>query len=245
MNIINISEIKDKKFFNFGAYSNVYIVSINGKNYVYKEYKEVINPIVKNIIAELTDEEYSDSFLTPIYLVESLNHKKILGCLSKYDKCLTEIDNVCDYPKRIELLKNAKMVLEKWHNESKRIHGDINIGNILVDEKNTKPYLIDFDTSLKLNTKFNKNYDIDDFPFSDYIYEYLAYYPFDEGIDTFLFNLTTLQLLVDPDYLSLTKKIRFDKLGIENKDVKRLSKQLLFYDTKKSFDKDYIIDYID
>ena len=246
MKVINVSEIQDKKFFNYGYFSNVYKVSIDGVDYAYKEYKNIINPIVISIISELTDEEYSDNYLTPKYLIESKNNKKIIGYLSEYNSDLIELDDIYDYDKRIELLKSVKKIIEYWHKESKRIHGDINLSNILVDEKSNNSYLLDFDTSLRINTRFNKNYDIDDFPFSDYVYEYLAYYPFNEEIDVFMFNLTTIMFLSKLEFLDLMKSIRYSKLDImnNNKDVKRLCKKMLFNNTKKSFGKEYIIDYI-
>ena len=247
MEVINIRDIKKGDYFNFGAFSNVYKVEIDGKMYAYKEYKKSINLIVKNIVSELTEEDYSGCFLTPKYLIESSSGQNILGYLSEYDNNLKDIDDIFDKSKKIRLLKNAKEILIRWHNESKRIHGDINSSNMLFDEEKEKSYFLDFDTSLKINTKFNKNYDIDDFPFSDYVYEYLAYYPFNEEIDTYMFNLTTLLILSNKSsFLDLMEVIRFEKLDIikENKDVKRLSKKLLFIDTKKSFGKDYIIDYI-
>ena len=244
MKVINVSEIKEKDYFNYGYFSNVYKVKIGDKYFAYKEYIHPINPIVKNTLCELTDEEYTNQFLTPKYLIESKNGRKIIGYLSNHDENLTELNNYYDFNRKIEILKNVKNLIEKWHKESKRIHGDINMGNILVNDSN-KPYLLDFDTALRINSNFNERYDIDDFPFSDYVYEYLSYYPFNEEIDIFMFDLTTLLFLSNEDYIDMTIKLKSNKLDFvnKNKDIKRLSKRILFEDTRKSYGKECIIDY--
>ena len=246
MEIINIKDIKKERMFNYGSFSFVFKVMLNNKVFAFKEYIEPLDPIVKNILIDLSEKEFSENFLTPKYLVETKNGQNILGYITDYNKKLIEISDVFSFDKKVELLKETKKILEKWHNESKRIHGDISPSNILVDEDNNKPYLIDFDTALKINTKNYKSILDSNFPFSDRIYEYLAYYPFNEEIDIFLFNLTTLYILLNDNYIDLIYNIRFEKSDLikNNKDVKRLSKKFFFEDTKKSYGKEYIIDYI-
>ena len=246
MEVINISEIKKGKIFNYGSFSYTYKVNVGGIDYIYKEYIDPINPIVKKIVSDLTEKEYNECFLTPKYLIETRNGQNILGYLSNYNKNLIELDDCFNYDLKIKLLKEARIILDKWHKESKRIHGDINLGNMLFDIGENKAYLIDFDTSLKIGIKNYKKMLDYNFPFSDYIYEYLAYYPLNEDIDSYLFNLTTLMTLSNDNYIGIMNKIRFDKLDFinENKDIKRLSKKLLFNDTKNSFGNEYIIDYL-
>ena len=248
MEVINIRNIKKGKIFNYGSFSFTYKVNVGGIDYIYKEYIDPINPIVKDTIISLSEKGFSNEFLTPKYLVETKNGQNIIGYLTMYHKNLVEIDEVYDYYDRVKLLKDVRNNIEKWHKESKRIHGDINLGNILVDEDKMKSYLIDFDTSLKYSVNFEKllkKYNVDDYPFSSFAYDYLSFYPFNEELDIYLFNLNTMLLLTDNGYLEfICDIINNDFYNLNNKNVKRLCKKFLFEDTKKSYGKEYIIDYI-
>lgn len=227
MKTINLEEITNKTFIDYGGYSNVYKIEVDKKTYCYKEFtKQYDKDILENII-ELSEENFIKEFITPLYIV--LKNKDCIGYITNYYGTLFDIDHEYNLKLQIKLLKDFKRLLEILHNYYKRIHGDINRSNLVYNNSN-KNFIIDFDRSLKIGS-----YPISNMSLNSSAIEYLKYYKFDINIDKFLFNKMTLSILCQYDIVF--------KLN-ENKDIKRLSKELLLTDTKKNISNEYIIDYI-
>lgn len=146
-----------------------------------------------------------------------------------------------DINKQIRYLKIAKHLVVNLHNEFKYIHGDISASNIIVDD-NVKVYLCDFDTAIKFGQEPS-----DYTWYSDNLLKYFYYYKFDERVDIYKFNLMTIAVLLNKYEHEVFSLIEQDKLGDlgENKNVKRLAKELLLQDTRKPYSGEFIIDYLE
>ena len=80
-----------------------------------------------------------------------------------------------------------------------------------------------------------------------FVQRYLKYYPMSRNMDIYTFNVTTLKMLGNyPEINTLFEDIAKDKFYMfqENKNIKRLTKELLLRDTKKRYSGEYIIDHI-
>ena len=126
-------------------------------------------------------------------------------------------------------LKKTRDIMEKLHKNYKRIHGDISLTNVLVNKEKKDVYLIDFDSSLYINQDLGSKFSFSE-EVQDFINNYRLYRA-TKSIDIFKFNVTTLKLLCDVDYIGdLYTKILKNKLhigGLSN-DGKKLCKELLF-----------------
>lgn len=228
-----------KKNFSSGNFSNIHLVELNGITYCFKFFSKEYPKDIMDNICNLTNIKFDKDFLTPQFMVIKRNH--ILGYLSLFDKKNKNIfDLNLDYEDKIILLKNAKEKLLRLHKEYKLIHGDLNISNILSDKK-LNTVFIDFDAALKFGQRVKTTQS-----FSVALINYLKYYKFDYKADIYRFNLTTLKFLND---LEADENIfQFLKNGLldENRDLKRLNKELLLLpeSIKKDYSGEFIIDYI-
>ena len=229
-NVVNTNE--------YGASVNIFTAFYNNEKYCYRVYKDSFldKSFIKRI-GNLTEEEFSEEYLKPMYLVD-----KNRGNLSRYAENTQDLGFICDKNKLLRYLKISKVLLLNLHKEYKYIHGDISCSNILVNDDEVKTYICDFDTAIKIGQE-----PCDYTWFSDNLLSYLYYYKFDEKIDIYKFNLMTIAVLFNKYEHEVFNLIEQNKLGEfgEDKNVKRLAKELLLNDTRKSYSGEFIIDYID
>ncbi|MBQ8902406.1 MAG: hypothetical protein IJY87_05045 [Bacilli bacterium] len=229
------------KPFNYGSFGNVYKTEIEGKTYCYKEFKkEFPSDIIRNI-SSFTDEEYSEEFLTPLYMVHTFGKASFSGYLTNYFENLIEIEDVYERAKKILLLKKAKLTIMKFHKCYGRIHGDLNGSNMLFGE-NDLAYLLDFDSSLRISQPVGSTRS-----FSMLVEDYLKLYPLDYSVDAYSFNLNTLAILGKSDPFNVLDAIRKGTFRISEENImtRKLSRELLLENPRKPYSGQYIIDYID
>lgn len=245
MKTVNYNEIEDLGFLNKGSYSFVTLVKFCGKVYCYKHLYSFTDPTTIDRIVEFTDMDFPSHFLIPRYIVK--NKDKIEGYLTEYNETLEEIEDCFTKREQIKLLKSARKLTDILHKELRYIHGDLHYGNMLFDRSNFDSYIFDFDFSFKIGDSPTIIKD-----FKQVLKDYLKYYPYDEKVDSYLFNISTLHILNrdkdknsmdDYDLLCMIEQERYD-IPETNDDVKRLSKELLLQDTRKPYSGEYIIDYL-
>lgn len=242
MNVIKENQINCIRQFNFGAFSYVYQVELNGIEYAYKKYNDFFSSSFLNAIVPLMEEKLPEEFLIPKFIVESTKGTN-RGYLSLFKDNLQELDEVYEKNIKIKCLKNARDLLEELHKTYKIVHGDIHGGNVQFDVANLKPYFLDFDMSFHIGEELTNKKERD---FSDNAYFYLKYGKLDYNLDVYMFNLMTLSLMSgmysESEILELLQDGSLDMRDM-NADVKRLSKELVWDNSKKEYSGEYIIDY--
>lgn len=228
MNVVNPNVLKNVKFTGeSGGFARIFKADLNKKRYCYRLFKEMYDLDIIDNIAYMTDVDFSEEFLTPLYLVGKEDKFLFTGCLSNWANA-SDIGFVCDKKYLIRYLKMARDLVNRLHNDYHYIHGDLSEANIIVNTDEDKVYLCDFDSALRFDQDItNTNY------FSNDVCSYLKYHKFDKLVDVFCFNLMTYQLLFKSK----------EDISNMNKDVKRRSKELLYTENKISGE--FIIDYID
>lgn len=240
MEVINIKELTIGKYIGRGNWNIVNKCTFDNQEFCIKFLNTSYPKEIINNIASLTDIDFEKEYFTPLYVIEN-NSGHIIGYLMDYNKNLEKL-KFESRENAIVMLKNARSIIDKLHNKYKRFHGDVVVGNMLFDKKNKNAFLIDFDVSFKFGEELNdtKYYRL-------FINDYLQYYKQDKNLDIYAFNITTLMYLFNYDRsYSLLNDISDNKISSleSNKDVKKLSKELLLNDTKKNYSGEYIIDYI-
>lgn len=225
-----------------GNFSEVRKVIFDNKEYCFKFFTRGYSKDIIDNICSLTDTRFKEQYLTPLYMVET-SFDGIIGYLTNYNNKLENIKNVTSRNEKILLLKNTKTIIEELHSQYKIIHGDIVKDNLLFDIEKKKSFLLDFDGSLKIGT-VPKSTD----SFRIFVKDYINYYSHNIGLDIYTFNVTTL-LILSNMYQSvdvLFDDIKYGDFHLqeENKEIKRLTKELLLEDTHKPFSNEYIIDYL-
>lgn len=242
MKVIPREVISVKEPFKIGNFGNIYKTEVNKEKYCYKEFKvNYPRDIIKNL-ADLTNECFSEEYLTPKYMVVDLDENNFNGYLTKDNGSLCAIKKDLEVDKQILLLKKAQLITLKLHSQFGRIHGDLNDENILFSEDNYEPFLLDFDSSLRFGQPVGSLVS-----FSKPIKDYLKYYSVDYKIDAYSFNLTTLAVLIGCDWMDVLSRISNDDYNFPNENVmtRKLAKEMLLRDTKKPYSGEYIINYID
>lgn len=151
----------------------------------------------------------------------SMEYKKNYVALSD----LEQLNN----RKKIEILKQAQVVLETLHKEHKIVVGDVRCENILVNDNNV--VFCDTD-NFKIN---NINPELLNIYGKYYVRKYDD---FDEGLDIFSFNIMSLFFLFNcskqdiVDYILNTEKI--DNVNIRNMFMRVLNEE--------KFRRNYIVD---
>lgn len=243
MTIINARElIVETNIIGKGNFSEVRKAMFDNKIYCFKFFTKGYPKDIIDNIASLTDISFKEQYLVPLYMVET-NSGDIIGYLTHYDETLEKIENIKSREERILLLKDTRKIIEELHKEYKIVHGDLVKENLLFNIQNKKSFLLDFDGSLNIGTT-PKSTD----SFRMFVKEYLKYYSLNRGLDIYTFNVTTLMIL-SKMYHSVD--VFFDDvlygdfhIPEENKDIKRLTKELLLKDIHKPFSNEYIIDYL-
>lgn len=222
----------------YGGSTKIFTADYNNHNYCYRVYKECfIDKIMLRRMGALTEEEFSEEYLKPYYMVD-----KTKGTLSEYVKNTQNLGFICDRNKLLRYLRISKILLLNLHKEYKYIHGDISSSNILVNDDEVKTYICDFDTATKIGQA-----PIDWTWFSDNLLLYFHYYKFDEKVDIYKFNLMTMAVLLNKYEHEVFPLIEQNELGEfgADKNVKRLAKELLLLDARKPYSGEFIIDYLD
>ena len=240
MNIVSKQDLKYQNLVEHGTFSDIYSVLQSGSEFYYKEFREEYPlDIIKNI-AMFTDENYSEEFLTPRYMVRDSETNAFSGYLTNPKKSLYQISEIKNLEEQKILLMQAKSSILKLRYYYGIIHGDLNKKNILIDELNVAN-ILDFDTALRFGQPVGS-----DSLFPSIIKDYLKYNPFDERIDTYGFNLTTLATILNCDWKEVLSKIYNDDYSIPGETImcRKLAKELLLTDSKKKYSGEFIIDYI-
>lgn len=228
--------------FKSGRFSNFYMADLEGKQYVYREFKDKIPQDIIRNIANLTDERYSEEYLTPLFLVHNFSKNAFDGYLTEPNDRLITLDEIEDYERKKEVLREAKSIITKLHKYYGRVHGDVNISSILFDTDSEKVFLQNFDNSIKIGQSLESQKF-----FSEYIKNYLKYNPLDYSVDIYSFNLNTLAILSGLTPHEVIKGLLYGQFNLpeENIMVRKLSKELLLDGTKKKYSGKFIIDYIE
>ena len=226
----------------FGAFSKILNAKFNNQTYCFKLYLDNYDKFILDNIAYMTDVEFSQQYLTPLYVVKKFAKNKVVGCLSEEAENTVDLACVCEKEKQLLYLRQTKDLITNLHKDYKYIHGDLSVSNILVDLDNDLSYLCDFDSALRIGQEV-KSY----MSFSESVCDYLSRYAFDEKVDIYKFNLLTLALLFNRREWEILYDISVNMLNLSNynKEVKRLVKELTLEDTRNSYSGEYIIDYID
>ena len=228
-----------KNLIDRGNHAKVYKIELNDKEYCYKEFIKPYPIDMISNMSRLTNIDFDRQFITPLYMV--MYYKQhILGYIMNYDENLDSIQN----NNKIKLLKDMRNLIDILHSEYKIIHCDLVEENMLFDNKNLKSYIIDFDASVRKGRELS-NYSY----IRLFIEDYVNAYGFNYGLDIYSFNIATLMILNNYDYIeSLLDDIKdkqIEFINNSNKDIKKLSKELLLNNTRKKYSNEYIIDYID
>lgn len=244
MRVVDINSLKNiEKTKENGNYARLFTAELDKKLYAYLVFKglQYDNWMIENI-GELTEEIFSEEFLSPLYLVGKSNKFRFNGILCDYKKEASDLGFIRDRDKLVKYLRKSKDVLLKLHNEFKYIHGDVSASNLLVDKDEDKVYMCDMVTAIKVG-ELPKSYwylsmDLDN---------YLRYYGFNKEMDIYKFNLMTLAVLIDKYEQEVFELIENDEIDFldGNKEVKKLAKELLLEDTRKPYSGEFIIDYLD
>lgn len=243
MIVINERElIVEPNIIGKGNFSEVRKVIFDNKEYCFKYFTRGYSKDIINNICSLTDIKFKKQYLVPLYMVET-SSGDIIGYLTNYNNKLENIKNVTSRNERILLLKNTKKIIEELHSQYKIIHGDIVKENLLFDIEKKKSFLLDFDSSLKIGTEPQSTDS-----FRIFVKDYIKYYSHNIGLDIYTFNVTTLMILSNM-YQSVD--VLFDDIKYgdyhmqeENKEIKKLTKELLLRNTRKEYSGEYIIDYL-
>ena len=239
MNTILLSSFEINKLKIRSNFSCIYEITLNNKKYIYKEFTQLYPQDMMSNIIRLTNMNFDKHYLVPLTMVLD-NRNNIIGYLMNYNEKLQSKPNE---ENKIILLKHMKTLIEQLHKKYKIIHCDLALNNMLFDNENKESYIIDFDTNIKIG-KIIKKYNYIRIIVEDYIKKYGINY----GLDIYTFNITTLMCLnCYNSSKMLLSDIRYNDLDImnKNKDIKKLSKELLLDSIDKRYSNEYIIDYID
>lgn len=244
MRIVDVNDLKIIRRLNKGTFSKVFVVEFDGINYCYKEFVHTYADdysLVK--LCDLTDKAFDYQFIVPLFMVYSSGRSLFTGYISSYDPNLVSIFNPFSREEKIKLLKSVRDNIEILHNDYNTVHGDLHLKNILCHKHLLETSILDFDFSQICGSAPSSflNYGLA-------IQEYIKYFPFDYNADIYYFNLATFNLLaeVDESYKDTMDIIDKEQYYFSemNKDVKRLTKELLLLNTRKPYSGEYIIDYI-
>jgi len=240
MRVVNYKALKEFEFLDYGNFSNVFKVKFYDEYFAYKEFKKLYDNVIIDNICEMTEVDFGEHYLTPFYMVEKELHWRFPGYLMYCPDDIEDLWMVVN--NRLRYLKFAKLLVQNLHKEHKYIHGDVNPSNFFVNTDEDLVYLGDFDSTLKIGQEPETK-----FSFSNFTREYLKYYKFDEKIDVYNFNLTTLSVLLNKSEEEIFELLLTDNCDLleSNQDVKKLSKELLLLDTRKPYSGEYIVDYLD
>lgn len=236
---IDIKELQVKEQFEFGGFSTVHKAYYNNVLYCFKKFTSEYPSYILENLKELTEMNFSDEFVVPKVLVTHNN--EILGYLSDLKENTGDITDFCDIELQKILLKKSKLVLQKLHHDYKRIHGDLNLSNFIYSFYTLKPYLIDFDSSLKFGSEVKC---LTSFPES--LLDYLKYYQLDYLADIYEFNLLTLSVIEKKWPWQILDEMNDGVYNFDDKpkEVRRLCRELSLEDTTKKISGEFIIDYL-
>ena len=240
MNVVNIKDIIIGDKIGQGASGEVRKCTFDGNQYCIKIINKTYPKSVITNIKNMTSQEFSKEYFVPLFVVEN-SSGDFLHYLMNFDEKLLQATKIKELRDKLIFLKNAREIIHKLHRKFKRIHGDLVLENMLYN-KLLNAFLVDFDSSLD----FGKEYE-DKQTVRLFVQDYLKYYPVDKNMDIYTFNVTTLKMIGNvPRVDILLDDIAEGEFFMfqENKNIKRLTKELLLRDTKKRYSGEYIIDHI-
>ena len=240
MRVVNSKDLILGDVIGKGASGIVKKCNFEGKIYCIKIINKTYPVSVISNIKNMTCQEFSKEYFVPLYIVES-GSKDFLHYLMNLDEKLIVSSKLKTLRDKLVFLNNARKIIDNLHKVHKRVHGDLVSENMLYDEM-FNSFLVDFDSSLE----FGKEYE-DKQTVRLFVQDYLKYYPVNKSMDIYTFNVTTLKMLGNyPVVNGLFKDIAENEFFMfqENKNVKRLTKELLLRDTRKNYSGEYIIDHI-
>lgn len=240
MNVVNIKDIVVGDIIGKGASGIVRKCIFDGNQYCIKIINKTYPKSVVDHIKNMTGQNFSKEYFVPLYVVES-SSGDFLHYLMNLDETLKESFKLKELRDKLIFLKNAREIIGKLHKEHKMVHGDLVSENMMYSVL-LNASLLDFDSSLE----FGKTYE-DKQSVRLFVQDYLKYYPVDKNMDIYTFNVSTLKMIGNsPNINMLLKDIDEDEFFMfqENKNIKRLTKELLLRDTRKEYSGEYIIDHI-
>lgn len=233
------------KYCEIGEGSNAYVYYADyfgGRTVAYKEFcdSEYVK-LIKDNLMNLTEKGYDNDILIPDTFIYKMPKDDLFkGYITELfiGKTITDKYNM-NYEDKIKILKEARKLVEKFHDKYNSIHCDITPWNfILPSSEHMK--LIDFDTTIDLNNK-NMNENL----YWDGLLEYFKNNGVDKDADIFMFNMLTYSLINDKDfYGSLSNMIKNDYGYIESSKARKIIDTYKDFDKPKSIKKEYIIDYL-
>ncbi len=241
-----------KKYHEIGNGSNAsvyYADYFDGGSVAYKEFydNEYVKMIKDNII-NLSSKGYDSDILIPdTFIYKMPNDDTFKGYITDLytGKTITDMYQL-SYEDKIRLLKEARKLVEKFHNKYNSIHCDITPWNFIIPDYCNNMKLIDFDTTIDLN---NKN--MNKILYWNNFLEYFKNNGIDKDIDIFMFNMLTYSLInnnscfhSDNFYNSLYNMIKRQYGIIESNKAREIIDTYKDFDKPKSIKKEYIIDYL-
>lgn len=188
-----------------GSYADIYKCLVDSDYFAYKELTQI--DYFKKIIGKLYNIQsiFLTKSLLPIYMVYDKNIKQNIGYLTKWSDYYT-MDDLYLYEKlnsldtKLSILNSIKYCILELHSNG-IIHGDIHMKNILVDINNFDAKLIDFD-----NCNYGK-FRLDIEHANIIASKYIKKYGVNEGLDIYLLNHLTFELLRNVEWNEMDKHI--------------------------------------
>lgn len=227
-----------------GAYSKVYNCDYFDCLFAFKEFldSDYIR-FINDRILKLSQYYGSKEFVFPYtFIYKKIDDEFFSGYVVDYCygyKKLSEFLDM-DINKKICVLKKARDLIDKMHNEYKIIHTDLSTNNILYNEITDDVVIIDFDTYIDLKDK--KGYK--DGYYNFYVDDYIKYNKIDKDLDIFIFNLTTYAFINNVPFIHVMDFINNNKFGFfDDQKVSSIYKKYTDLSCK-TLKKEYAIDYL-
>ena len=204
---INERELSSLKLIGCGTFADIYTANFNGNTVCYKKFLDSIDCNFAQRLEKSTLVDVCDKLVFPKLLVDDYGYK---GYVSDYFPYFNiNLLKHCSANEKVMVLKNAKALIEKMHNDYKIIHGDLHSGNIMFDRKSKDCVIIDFDACSFDDVLVDKAHT------NEYVQSYIYYNGMDFSMDVFMYNLTTFTIMNNTGSISSTlNDIFLEKYGV-------------------------------